>query len=518
MTTLMARWDHGYVTDVAYTISAYQETTPSWLAACSTLLGFLPTDTAKPFRYADLGCGNGLTTLLTAATSPHAEVWGFDFNPAHVEQARAMAARSGLTNIHFEETSFEALAKADAAGDFDIMVSHGVLSWISLENRRHLLDIIGRRLRPGGLAYLSYNTTTGWSGMEPVRLLMRQLAQSSQRRSDQAVETVFGVLEQLRAGGAMFFQAHPGLQSRLDQMKNQDARYIAHEFLNRDWHPVMFAELLEAMAETRTTFIGSATLTENIDAVSVPQALLPLLADVRDLGIRETIRDLASSKAFRRDLWRKGGERMAAPEHTAHLDALTLIWTGKPPEDTVTFPSPVGTVTGQPEFYRPLLDAIRAGPVTIGALRALPALQGRQIGEFVQAASLLIAGGHAHPGLPGGGRAEARAATARLNGAIVDRIRMGVDLQRLAAPVIGSSVPVSVVEALVTGQLLEEPARSRAALTDEALNALSRSGRSLQKDGQTLTDPAAAHALVSEVVRAVVEERLPLLRVLGVVV
>lgn len=513
----MARWDHGYVTDVAYTISAYQETTPSWLMACATLLGFFPTDTARPFRYADLGCGNGLTTLIAAAASPHAEIWGFDFNPAHIEQARALAAQAGLANAHFQETSFEALARETEAGDFDIVVSHGVLSWISPENRRHLLDILGRRLRPGGLAYLSYNTTTGWSGMEPLRLLMRQLAQTSQRRSDQAVEMVFGVLEQLRAGGATFFQAHPGLQARLDQMKTQDPRYIAHEFLNQDWHPVMFAELLEAMAETKTTFIGSATLTENIDAVSVPQTLLPLLADIRDLGVRETIRDLASAKAFRRDLWRKGGERMAVPEHIARLDALTLFWTGKPAEETITFPSPVGTVTGQPEFYRPILDAIRAGPVTIGALRAMPSLQGRQIGEFVQAASLLISGGHAHPGLPGGDRPEARQAAARLNAAIVERIRMGVDLQRLAAPVIGSSVAVSVVEALVIGQLLEDPARPRDALIDATLNGLTRSGRSLQKDGQPLSDPAAAHALMAEVVRAVVEDRLPLLRTLGVV-
>ena len=92
----MAQWDDGYVTDVAYTSAFYREITPSWIAMTSLLLGHRPPDLAKPFTYADLGCGNGFTTLVVAATCPHADVWGFDFNPAHVEFARDLAARAGL--------------------------------------------------------------------------------------------------------------------------------------------------------------------------------------------------------------------------------------------------------------------------------------------------------------------------------------------------------------------------------------------------------------------------------------
>ena len=100
-----------------------------------------------------------------AASCPHAEVWGFDFNPAHVEFANDLAARAGLTNVRFVETSFADLeALPDAAlPDFDLMVSHGVLSWISPANRRHLVGTVAKRLKPGGLAYLSYNVTTGWT-------------------------------------------------------------------------------------------------------------------------------------------------------------------------------------------------------------------------------------------------------------------------------------------------------------------------------------------------------------------
>lgn len=522
----MAQWDHGYVTDVAYTTSAYQEPMPSWLAACSVLLGYRPPDLAAPFRYADLGCGNGLSALIVAATNPHAEVWGFDFNPTHIENARAMAAQARLTNVHFEDISFEALAHGiHGAGDaFDIMVSHGVLSWISLENRRHLTAIIGRRLRPGGLAYLSYNVSAGWSAVEPLRLLMRQLAEVDPRRTDQSTAEIFQIMDQLRTGGAVFFRAYPGLEARLDQMKAQDPRYIAHEFLNRDWHPVMFAEVAEAMAETRTNYIGSATTMENLDAVSVPEGVLPVLARVTDPTARETIRDLASAKNFRRDLWRKGGEPLPIQEHLALLDAMTLVWTGKTAEADITFPGPIGTVTGQPEFYRPLLDAIRDGPTTIARLRALPVLNGRQPGEFVQAALLLMGGGFAHPGwapnvapdAPQGGQPPARDSAARLNAAIVGRLRLGVDLHRLAAPLIGSSIAIDVMEGLVIGQLLDGGPREPEALIEGVLNDVTRSGRSLMRDGQPLRDPAETRVRVGETVQGVLARRLPLLRCLGV--
>ena len=523
----MAQWDHGYVTDVAYTTGAYPEAAPSWLVACSAVLGYRSSDLSGPFRYADLGCGNGMSVLVTAATYPRAEVWGFDFNPTHIENARVMAAQAGLSNAHFVEISFEALAGRDPRTDatFDFVVSHGVLSWISLENRRHLAAIIGRLLRPGGLSYISYNTSTGWSGVEPVRLLMRQLAEASQRRSDQTIPEIFQLIDQLKNGGAVYFRGHPGLETRLEKMRAQDARYLAHEFLNRDWHPVMFADVADAMAETKASYIGSATLMENIDAIAVPEGVLPTLSNVLDAGLRETLRDLASAKGFRRDLWRKGGETMPALEHIGVLDAITLVWTGKAVEAEITFPGPVGTVTAQAAFYRPLLDAILEGPTTIGQLRALPALQGRQAGEFVQAAVLLMGGGFAHPALPNGGQPESRAAAARLNAALISRIRLGVDLQRLAAPVIGSTIAVDVMDALVVGQLLgggiPAPDGPREGLPEELIDGVLRdlagSGRSLMRDGHAVTDPSDARLLIGESVRGVLARRLSLLRLMGIV-
>jgi chemotaxis methyl-accepting protein methylase len=67
------------------------------------------------------------------------------------------------------ETSFADLAHRsdNTTPAFDFIIVHGVLNYVSPENRRHIFEIIERRLRPGGLAYLGYNGLAGWSAMVP---------------------------------------------------------------------------------------------------------------------------------------------------------------------------------------------------------------------------------------------------------------------------------------------------------------------------------------------------------------
>ena len=515
----MALWDHGYVTDVAYVTNAYAETMPTWLAAGSLLLRYLPPDLTTPFRYADLGCGNGLNAIVAAATNPNAEVWGFDFNPTHIEYARGLASQAGLTNVRFEEMSFQDLAEGSAAlpGKFDIMATHGVLSWISLENRRHLVATFDRWLRPGGLAYVSYNLSTGWAGMEPLRLLMRQLAEQGRRRTDQEVPDIVGIVDQLKAGGARFFAAHPGLEEQLNQIRQMDPRYVAHEFLNRDWHPVMFADVAEMMTEARTRYIGSATMMENMDSLAVPAGVLPVLNATRDPVTRETMRDIAAAKSFRRDIWRRGGEPIPPVEQAVMVDNLAMVWSGKPVENPILFATPFGTVTGQAEFYGPLLDRLSQGPATIGQLRAIPGLQNHPPSDFAQAALMMIGGKYAFPVSPAAGLTEARAATARLNAAILARFRKGIDMPCLASPVTGCGIAISILDALAAGRILDGTAAERNTLTEAVLRDLQQSGRSLMQEGAIVRDPTVARSVMDQSIRDFLTTQLPVLRGLGIV-
>jgi SAM-dependent methyltransferase len=511
------RWDDGYVTDVTYTSNVYRETTPAWLALTALLLGQRPPDLTRPFRYADLGCGNGMTAVFVAATCPQAEVWGFDFNPAHIEAARNWAAAAGLSNIHFVETSFAGLAALPDNGlpEFDFIVSHGVLSWISPQNQRLLIETIGRRLRAGGLAYIGYNVTTGWGAMTPIHTLMRLMAESRPERTDLAVPAIFEQVTRLKDAGARFFPTNPAVATRLESLQKQDARYFAHELLNADWHPVMAASVIDAMAGVKCRFVGSASLTENIDTVAQPPGMLPLLAEASDPRLRETLRDFGIAQAFRRDVYRRGVIALPQAEQTARLDALRFVRAAALPEGEISFTTAVGTFTGRPEVYQPLLALLARGPVSLAELRQVEAFAGRQVGELIQALTLLVGGGFAHPMLPDptAGQATARA----LNRAIAQANADGVDVPRLVAPAIGSQVVADVLETLVIGQLLDGAPADETSLVAHVLGVLRRTGRNLQREGKVVDDPAEATRLAIDLVRNALGPRMGLLQGLGVV-
>ncbi len=512
----MAGWDDGYVTDVVYTTNFYREITPAWLATTCLLLGQRPPDLTRPFRYADLGCGHGFTALVVAATCPDAEVWAFDFNPAHIEWATRLAADAGLRNVRFVEASFADLAARPEAAlpSFDFMVSHGVLSWISPENRRLMLDVIRQRLRPGGLTYLSYNVTTGWAGMVPLRRLMCMLEEANPARTDVAATAILDFIERMRVAGALFFPANPTIESRLDDIRKQDARYIAHEYLNRDWHPLMFVEMAEAMADTKCSFIGSATLSENVDALAAPAGMLPLLTEATDRVLHETLRDFAASQAFRRDLYRRGLSPLPETEQRAMLDELTIAPLGLTVPDPITFATPIGTVTGRTEIYRPLFDMLMQGPVSLHQARETAPYADRPLMELLQAVTLVIAGGYAHPVMLGGSTPAACEASIRLNRTISTANGYGAELPRLVAPLIGSTIQVDLLETMMVGDLLAGRPADMESLTSSVLSGLERSGRIMQREGRPVTDQAEKRGMATEVVQRFLERRVPVLKTL----
>ena len=148
---------------------------------------------------------------------------------------------------------------------------------------------------------------------------------------------------------------------------------------------------------------------------------------------------------------------------------------------------------------------------------AHPELSARPMIELLQAFTLLVAGGYAHPMLPDEVVVSGGPAARALN-AVIARANMGgTDLPRLVAPVIGSVVQVDVLEAMVVGELLTGQLAEVDPLATEMLALLARSGRSVQQEGKPVTDPAKAREIVANAIRGTLERRLPVFRSLGIV-
>ena len=292
----MTDWTSGYVADIDYTFGYYTELNP-----LRVKLAFLNAGRVAPDygTACELGFGQGISTNIHAAASLTS--WhGTDFNPAQAAFAQELAAVSDAAATLYDD----AFADFVVRSDFDYFGIHGIWSWISEENRAIIVDFIGRKLKVGGVLYISYNTLPGWASFAPIRHLMTQHANIIGTEGNGIVSRIDGALgfaEKLLATNPAFARANPLVAERLGKIKEQNRHYLAHEYFNRDWHPMHFATMQEWLAPAKLSYACSAHYLDHVDDINLTKEQQAFLKDIPDLLFRETVRDFCINQQFRKE-------------------------------------------------------------------------------------------------------------------------------------------------------------------------------------------------------------------------
>lgn len=170
---------------VPYPLFPHHATHPDHLLALGRWLGVDVPDPSGSLRVLELGCAAGGNLLPMAVREPGWRVEGVDLAAHEVARGQALAAAAGATNLRLEVGDVAALGDR---GTYDVIVAHGLLSWVPPAVADALLAFVGRSLAPGGVAYVSYNVAAGWAHRGQLRdwLLARVDADDEQARVDQA--------------------------------------------------------------------------------------------------------------------------------------------------------------------------------------------------------------------------------------------------------------------------------------------------------------------------------------------
>ncbi|MEO6318241.1 MAG: class I SAM-dependent methyltransferase [Acidimicrobiales bacterium] len=500
-----AGWRDGYVVDVPYIEPITSELCPAWFSMACVLNGQPPIDRSRTLVWAELGSGSGLSACMVAAANDGVEVWGCDFNPAHVERARSLAAKAGLAHCTFDEASFEDVARDDRIGptEVDVVVVHGVYSWVSSQNQQHIVEFIRRRLRPGGLAYISYEVPTGWASMVPIAEAMRLHTEADPRRLDLAFPEAVDAIHGLAEGGARYFPLGPHESTQLASLGHADVRYAVHEYLGSHFRPLMFDEVAEAMASARCSHIGSVNATDHLKSYWAPPALQAILAGTPDPQLSQMLQDLIVQRPLRRDLFRRGLAPSDALSQEGWLRALEVTGLGKEVRDGATVGVAVGSVTLDAAYYRPLVDLLAGAPLRIEDLIAHRSEL--TVPDAAATMSMLVGGSYAAPvapRLPGGSSV---ASAGRLNRAFIHENRDGADHRSLIAPATGSAIGSEYVEMLALGAFWDGMEPDPAALSQQVLQTLAAQRRQIMDDGLLVPEPVEALTIIERRVRGGLE-------------
>jgi SAM-dependent methyltransferase len=506
-------WTDGYRSDIEYTADFFAEQSPARLNFACLLNGVHPVALDRPYTYFELGFGRGLTVNLLAAANPLGAFYATDFNPAHVAGAQELADQAGLTNITLFEHSFGDLAAGVAElPQFDFITMHGIYSWVSEENQRHIVAFLARYLKPGGIVYVSYNAMPGWSAALPLQRLLFDHAAQHPRRSDVQLPAAVGFVDQLRACGATYFTANPGLSAWLGGLAAGKTNYLVHEYLNQYWQPRYHADVAREFRAAKLDFVASATLEHSYPKLYLNAEQQALLADVLDPVARETIKDYITNRSFRKDVYVKGARALAPAQLIEMLGRVGLSLTCARRDVNLAMTLAVGQVNGAPGYFDPVLDAIADAPMTLGALLAMPALIGYDMAGLTQLAAMLVGSGQAALYFAGADGEQPSGARA-MNRAITARASHGDELHALASPLLGSAILLSRHEQMVFAVLARDGVDSEvAAVAAKVWAVYAAAGQKVIVDGAPLVSDDENLVEVTRRVRVTLADKLPIWR------
>jgi predicted O-methyltransferase YrrM len=507
----MNKWTSGYVTGIDYTAGFYGDMTPAHLSFALLAQDCDAPDIEGEFNYCELGCGQGLTSNLMAAAYPNGSFWSNDFSPTHIAAARRFASAAGSKNVQFFDSSFAEFCEADLP-QFDFMCLHGVWTWISEENRRAILRLIRSRLKVGGVVYVSYNALPGWAPLQPLQRLLVDHAATSTEPIDARIQRAVAFAERVRNAGARYFEANQTVSARMENIKASSPNYLAHEYFVGDFAPAYHADVVRDFSEAKLSFVGSADIRHQVDALNFDPQQLELLAQIGEPVLRETVRDFIVARRFREDIFIRGLAPLDAQDAKARwLDAHFVLKMKRTDVPSV-IRGPVGEVTLHPEVYEPILDALASGPKSVAQLASEPPVGAIGLDRLRQALTVLVGMEAVAPCLGTGTDTGRIARTRAFNAVSLERAQRMGSSAWLASPVTGSGVAIAgVLQSFLHARHLK-----REDIAEYVWELLCARGVRVKKDDRELESPEENLAELQKNVARFNAETLPVFQNLGI--
>ncbi len=511
----MTDWTSGYVADIGYTFGYYQELNPLRARLAFLNAGLVPPESGV---HCELGYGQGMSANIHAAAS--CSTWyATDFNPAQAAFAQSLAAVSG-GNAHLTDEAFAYFCTRTDLPEFDSIGLHGIWSWINDENRAVIVDFIRRKLKVGGVLYISYNTQPGWAAMVPMRDLLTEHSEVMGVAGQGIVKRIDGALEfadKLLATNPNYLKVNPVVTERIKGMKAHNRNYLAHEYFNRDWLPMPFSKMAQWLEPAKVGFACSAEYLAHIDAVNLTVEQQALLKEIPDAMFQQTVRDFMVNQQFRKDYWVKGARRLSPLEQAEALRAQKVVMTVHSTGVSLKVTGALGEATMQEAVYNPILNALADHkPQTLGQLEQ--ALKGQNIAfaQLVQAVLILAASGTLQAVQDEALTPKAKKYTDKLNTVLNDKARSSNDITYLASPVTGGGVMVGRFQQLFM-LALEQGKKKPEEWAAFTWQILAVQGQKIVKEGKTLETPDENLAELTAQAHDFATKQLPIMKALQVI-
>lgn len=517
-------WNDGYRTDLPYTYGYFGEMNPAVMKFLLLVTGLVPPEVSCA---CEPGYGQGLSINIHAAAEP-VIWWGTDFHPAHALLAGEMAR---ITGAHCLDESFQDFCSRDDLPEFDYIALHGVWSWVSPQNQHALIGLIRRRLRVGGVVYISYNTTPGWHPFRPVRDLMKLYADAHNGSGMEAGEQISHAVEFVQKFAGLkpgYFAANPGVAQRLKGLDGRDGHYLAHDLFNGEWAITSFAEMNSIMEEARMSYACPAQPLGAIYGLGMNEEQRNFIREMPNPVLRQTLLDFMYNVQFRKDFWIKGAVQLGAVARNSALREQQFILLAPMTQISRQIRTSMGEITLSEGAHAVITAVMKDGKPhacselekmaqQLAARETAPEdVEKEDLQTLMQAMLVLMAGGLASPSQQKADTTKARPVTEKLNFMICQRAIDSGDINFLASPVTGGGINVPRFAQLFL-LAIKRGARTADVMATFARDCLNAAGQHIILDGKVINEPAETMQHLQTQAETFISSVLPVLKNLQIV-
>lgn len=504
-----------YVTSINYTCGYYQELNPQRIKLAFINKGIAFPDVGVA---CELGFGQGISTNFHAAASI-VQWYGTDFNASQVNFAQTIAD-AAQNNAKLYNDAFIDFAQRTDLPEFDYICLHGIWSWISEENRTVIVDFIKRKLKVGGILYLSYNCLPGWAAFMPIRHLMKEHVESmgsGQQGLVKNIKNAVAFAESLVEKKSAFIQLNPSLKEWIKKLNSKNAFYLAHEYFNTNWQPMHFSSVARLLREAQLNYVCSASYLDDIDAAHLTAEQQTFLNEMTDPIFREDTRDFMVNRVFRRDYWVKGAQSLTPLEQMTTFMAQRVILIKPRAMVPMTVTGILGESQLNESIYNQTLDILEQHTlVSVEVLSQSLAKQGLSFKQMIQILMILVGNGSVALAQTDEHIARTISKTNLMNKKMRELAVYRDDVSFLVSPVIGEGVYVSRFQQLFLtciAQGIQHPDK----WAEFVWKQLSTQGHKLVTEGKTLQTAEENMSELINMAESFAHHQLPILKALKIV-
>lgn len=480
----MADWSSGYYSNLDYTFGAYGEMNPLFVRYCLANAGYRAPEIKNA---CELGFGHGLSMNISAASSSTS--WhGTDFIPSQAAYALELNdAFAGNSEIF--DYSFEEFLEMYEHPKYDLISLHGVWSWVSQENRNIIMRFIRKFLNPNGVVYISYNTKPGWASFLSLRDIMLHFKEATGSQ-DQAsakvqLQNALNFATQITDVESAGTLAHPTLTKKMQEIKSQPINYIAHEYFNKDWHPMGFDEVSTYLEDAKLSFATSAEVSSSVDAINLTMDQKEIIDKTNDITLREMLNDFFKNRTFRKDYWIRGNRKLSISEKFEEVLNFSFVATSDIEKFDFKLKGPAGEASLSKEVYGPILEQFGQKKMFVGSdlFTVLHKKFGLEKDQLVEAISILTSKKTIFPANKHQSIKSCEKTCNQLNKKLIALAKYNRSIKYLASPVTGSAVNVNFIDMLFTEAVMKGH-KTQEQWSNYAWGVLQGLGEILSRDGK----------------------------------